>query len=240
MAISQLEVTTFGNNHTVIQVSKEPDECPVCHKGIKPIFRFGFLNNDSPLNADQKAQLIFSCPREECVNLFIADYTLSMVSFRAVRNTPFTLRSCRPKSFIQHSFPETIKKISCMFTEIYNQASEAETQGLDKVAGPGYRKALEFLIKDYLISQEKDDQQRESIKKMFLMNAIKNKVTDGRIKSCAQAAAWLGNDETHYLRIFTNADISVLKQLIHLTVNWIDSEVTTTQLLDSLSPTSTK
>jgi hypothetical protein len=32
--------------------------------------------------------------------------------------------------------------------EIAQQASDAEQYGLDQIAGVGYRKALEFLIKD--------------------------------------------------------------------------------------------
>ena len=37
-----------------------------------------------------------------------------------------------------------------MFLTIYNQSLSAEDNNLDQIAGIGYRKALEFLIKDYL------------------------------------------------------------------------------------------
>jgi hypothetical protein len=48
---------------------------------------------------------------------------------------------------------ETINGISEDFCNIYAEAYRAENQDLKLVAGPGYRKALEFLIKDYVISQ---------------------------------------------------------------------------------------
>src|SRR3979490_907072 len=47
----------------------------------------------------------------------------------------------------------TISKISPDFCAIYAQAEEVDQRGLVLVAGPGYRKALEFLIKDYIVGE---------------------------------------------------------------------------------------
>ena len=49
------------------------------------------------------------------------------------------------------SFSQTIKDISPTFESNYNQALCAEQMSLDQICGPGYRKALEYLIKDYLL-----------------------------------------------------------------------------------------
>ena len=48
-------------------------------------------------------------------------------------------------------FPKLIQKLSPDFCEIYNQAYIAQQQGSTKISGIGYRKALEFLVKDYVI-----------------------------------------------------------------------------------------
>ena len=57
---------------------------------------------------------------------------------------------------------------------------------------------------------------------------------DARIKEVAKRAAWLGNDETHYVRIWEEKDVSDLKQLINLTVRWIENEIETRQLLENM------
>ena len=47
---------------------------------------------------------------------------------------------------------DIISELSPNFCEIYNQAYIAEQTNLMQICGTGYRKSLEFLIKDYLIS----------------------------------------------------------------------------------------
>jgi hypothetical protein len=47
------------------------------------------------------------------------------------------------------------------------------------------------------------------------------------VKACAKRAAWLGNDETHYVRKWTDKDVRDLKILITLTINWINNVLLT-------------
>ena len=96
--------------------------------------------------------------------------------------------------------------------------------------GVGYRKALEFLIKDYVM-QNKDEQTVEIIKKMLLAKCIDYYVDDEMVKAVAKRAVWLGNDETHYVRKWGDKDVQDLKGLIHLTVLWIEKIKETEKLL---------
>ena len=50
---------------------------------------------------------------------------------------------------------------------------------------------------------------------------------NGNVKTCAKRAAWLGNDETHFVRKWEGKDIEDLKTLIQLTINWIQSDILT-------------
>lgn len=45
----------------------------------------------------------------------------------------------------------------------------------------------------------------------------------------AKRAVWLGNDETHYVRIWTEHDVKSLKMLIDLTIHWIDADALSDQ-----------
>ena len=105
---------------------------------------------------------------------------------------------------------------------------------LDQICGVGYRKALEFLIKDYLISKASDEHIINSIKSTLLSNCIKKYVQNENIKNVAERATWLGNDETHYVRIWADKDVTNLKHLIDLTVRWIENEVETERVLQDM------
>ena len=101
----------------------------------------------------------------------------------------------------------------------------------------GYRKALEFLLKDYLISQEPG--KKEEISSSFLGACLKKYIDDSRIKQCAARAVWLGNDETHYSRKWKDRDINDLKTLMELTLHWISMEFLTKKYKDGM-PSSEK
>ncbi|EOS8006309.1 DUF4145 domain-containing protein, partial [Enterococcus hirae] len=107
---------------------------------------------------------------------------------------------------IKVDLPENIEKVSPTFVSIYTQATKAASEKLDQIAGVGYRKSLEFLIKDYAILNNPED--KEKIEKMPLGTVIEKYLTDfPKLQKLAKAATWLGNDETHYVRKHTNKDI---------------------------------
>lgn len=150
----------------------------------------------------------------------------------------FRLDSTAPTHFVEPSLPDEVVEVSANFKTVYCQASVAEAMALDQIAGVGYRKALEFLVKDYCIVE--DPSAAELIKKEALGATITNRVSDPHVKECARRAAWLGNDETHYVRRWEDKDISDLKILIELTMSWIRSSVLTKRYLDSMSEGRTK
>jgi hypothetical protein len=126
-------------------------------------------------------------------------------------------------------YPEHVTKISPRFCEIANEAQKAEGEKWKLIAGPGYRKALEFLVKDYLCKELPDE--AENIKKLLLGSCIEKYVTNTNVKKMAARAAWIGNDETHYVRKWEDKDLEDLKKLIALTVHWIEMEAMTASVL---------
>lgn len=213
-----------------------PDECPQCHQGIDARFVTGFIPDDVEIGGHTHLQIVFQCPRRECHRLFIAHYTGSRSAHSS--DGIYILSFLAPNEPQTVDFPEPIENISPMFCQIYNEAAHAETLNLLNIAGPGYRKALEFLVKDFLIAEEPD--KAEAIKKMELGNALANKVSDANIKKCAQRAAWLGNDETHYERRWNNHDLGDLKRLVKLTVNWTESTLLTRDYEQEMPAASTR
>jgi hypothetical protein len=134
----------------------------------------------------------------------------------------FVLSESVPLTVETSKSDDTIQKISPDFVSVYREAEEAELRNLRLVCGPGYRKALEFLIKDYVIKLNSD--KADEIKKLNLGNCIADFVKNDKINKVAARAVWLGNDETHYLRKWEGKDLQDLKSLIALTVHWIEME----------------
>ena len=102
---------------------------------------------------------------------------------------------------------------------LYNQAFKAEHLKLDQISGIGYRKALEFLIKDFLIKHELKDESK--VKSTALGCCIDTMIDNPQLKAVASRATWLGNDQTHYDQKYSDNDIQDLKRLIDLSVHWI-------------------
>jgi hypothetical protein len=162
----------------------------------------------------------------DCERTFIARYS------RTAGESLLALLEALPATVETAGFSDTINEISPDFVSINQQAQQAEQYSLLLICGPGYRKSLEFLIKDYVIKAHPD--KAEQIKKLLLGNCIKEYVTDGRIKGVAERAVWLGNDETHYLRKWEGKDLQDLKRLISLTVHWIEMEELTKAAMDDM------
>lgn len=210
--MSQVSVRTTGN--LTQAVTQYAIECPFCHTNVIPNYLFFHEN-----------RLFSACPNEACKHHFI-------LAKNNENRFPSVEANAIPKSKI---FSEIITSVSNQFTSIYNQAYHAEQVGLDQICGVGYRKAIEFLIKDYLLLKITDDNQKENIKNKFLGNCIQEDVQDTNIKEVAKRAVWLGNDETHYVRHWEDKDVQYLKKLIDLTVRWIENEIETERVLQEMT-----
>jgi hypothetical protein len=134
-----------------------------------------------------------------------------------------------PQHIVGQKCSETINNVSPQFEEIFNQAKVAEMESLNLIAGMGYRKALEFLIKDYLIIHKKES--KEEIEKTLLGRCINQYIENPKVKELAKRTAYLGNDETHYVRTYGDKDINDLKKLLDLTVHWIIYDIETDKAL---------
>ncbi len=208
-----MKVSTEEGSYTIYGA---PNSCPYCHKSIHPIV-LGAHESASTL------EVFMYCPNSNCNSSFIAYYYINAFGY----DFPAAeyLDKTNFGNITTQLFSETINGISTQFEKVYNQSYAAEQYGLKEICGGGYRKALEFLMKDYAISKNPND--KIKVENAFLGDVIKNYVKDERIKKVAKRAAWLGNDETHYLRKWIEKDIEDLKKLISLTVHWIEMEALT-------------
>lgn len=192
-------------------------ECPMCHK----VGKFDVLYACA---YEESATTLHFCPA--CERTFLATYQFNSLDF--------IIQNCYPAFAEEINIPKYVKQVSPQFWVIYEQALRAEENDLDQIAGLGYRKALEFLVKDYAISQNPSD--AENIKQRALNNCIETFIKYPKAKALAKRAAWLGNDYAHYLKKHTDRDISDLKKLISLTMQWINLDLESEKYEKEIQP----
>ena len=214
--MNQITAICFDGQIQKYSYKNQPNECPFCHKSITARIHQGFQK-------DSMLEIVFGCPDSSCGKIFIGLYKRTFVS----NNWIYVFESTSIGTFVDKEFSENITNLSNNFVDIYNQAAKSESLNLHHIAGIGYRKALEFLIKDYLI--KKNPEKEQAIKMKFLGKCIKEDIQNLNLKEIAERATWLGNDETHYVRQWEDKDINDLKALINISLHWIDMEILTEQ-----------
>lgn len=191
-----------GNIHVEFET---PNQCPMCKQFITPSFL------DAYYEERNRFSVFYFCP--SCKTSFITRYS----EIAGI----YTPTASEPTRFVKTKFSDDICNISSSFPNIYNQALHAEELRLTDVCGMGYRKSLEFLIKDYCLFTNPDDS--ETIKSMNLSQCINKYLNSYKpLQNVSTIATWLGNDETHYIKRFSDKDINDLKKYINATVKYIE------------------
>lgn len=216
----------IGSNRGVITTTihyDEPNECPICHYAVVPK-----VISEYPYPTDQLGHLAITYVCPKCNGPFVQSLMLGIDAIgRQVYIAPII-----PE---QRSFDPKIESLSANFVEVYNQALAAEEYKLHHIAGVGYRKALEFLIKDYAIHLEENKQ--DEIAKMNLAKCIQNLPEDAkRLKVVASRCVWLGNDQTHYVQLYDDKDICDMKELLDATLYWMQYSLMSDDLEASMPP----
>jgi hypothetical protein len=218
----RLQIITDKNpisNYDFLSFANLPDQCPVCSFAISPEYFLIYAKSRVT------TEILCGCPRQECASIFIARYIEKS-------DGVFKLVSSYPSKIAKKEFPEEVETLSKEFVAIYNQALQAEKQKLDLICGGAYRKALEYLIKDYVIKINPEEETR--IKSMHLQQCIQKYITEPSIREIAERAVWLGNDETHYVRKWADRDIKDLKNLIDLTVYFISMSIKASRYMEEM------
>lgn len=213
-----------------------PDHCPSCHVKVDPKLLGSYL---SGIGLESRyLDRVYRCPKRGCGSIFVAMYRGYFETGGYTRTASwYDYKFSGPGKPTPPELPESVCQVSPNFENFYSQAMAAEHYGLDEVCGVGLRKALEFLVKDYLTSiSETLGVDADAIKKESLGNCIRDHIDDQRIKKLAKLASWLGNDETHYERRWQDKDLSDLKALIHLTINALDNAIVGDEYIKAMAP----
>ncbi len=206
-----------------------PTQCPRCMVAYaeRPLTPYYF---DSDEDVCKPLFVLFSCPH--CQSCFMAEYVVFNKIYDPCQGD-FICSYPEPEPNSMVKFSDHIATLSPQFVEIYHQSQKAEFAGLNELCGMGYRKALEFLVKDFAAYSHPD--KISEIENAFLGNCISTYIDNEKIKTLATASAWLGNDETHYVRKHQNYNSQDLKRFINTLVAFIEYEINYEEATNFLS-----
>lgn len=208
------QIDTYFGEPAVID--EFPNSCPYCHKHLDPKYLYGFLNHGIHTNKENENEVlgVFKCTNKECCRTFLTLYLISMAEKIYLFKRFIT-------GYPDVNVPNPVKEISPEFFEIYTQSVMAESSGLNEIDGNGYRKAVEFLARDY--AKYKSPDRVESIEKAPLANVIDQNF-DEDIKELFHRGTWLGGDFVHYKQFYSDFDLNDLKGIIELIMSEIERE----------------
>lgn len=161
-----------------------PPICPHCNLGIAPE-----ILHISELTERNNFGVLFLCP--SCKQFIFYTYYYEHSSRFGY------FKGYYPKDEISLDIPKEIEKFSPRFIKIFTQSLKAYHHNYDEIVGVGLRKSIEFLVKDYLIHIKHKDETK--ISNMNLGSVFKE-INDSKLSPLITAIAWIGNDETHYIR----------------------------------------
>nr|WP_054756719.1 hypothetical protein [Liquorilactobacillus satsumensis] len=139
--------------------------CPHCKQSMSPKIIFAITSGVVFQNKKNSIALFLKCSRKDCGKFYCLEFPCIADRFLDLReiqpSIPYTY-----SPHLKNDLPKNLNNTFPGFKKIYDQSLQAESMGLDEIAGVGYRKAIEFLLKEFVIS--KNPEKRSEIEVSFL------------------------------------------------------------------------
>lgn len=224
-----MNIAFYGQNKTI----REPNICPHCHIVQAP--RIAWQQQSTDSDSVRNLLTAWQCSNDSCSRIFVAVYKIDGQELkfnRFLNGLPKGPDWPKPVSDLKNgNSADTANPEQSKFIKTYLQSLAAENNGLDELAGMGFRKAIEYLVKDWAIQMKPAD--KDKIEASWLGVVIKD-YYNGDLKEILERATWLGNDQAHYNRLFKEFDIDVLKELIELIMVELDRQFKMRHYIDKI------
>ena len=204
---------------------EKPRTCHHCDKGIDPIVVNKFMYRFYDL---YNIVVTYKCPC--CEQIFFAIYQHNPASM--ILGDKIMYFDIVGGHKEKRDFSEEITALSPNFVSNYNDAYFAEQSGCKDIVGIGYRRAFEFLIKDFAIKYNPEEETQ--IKNMNLTQCVEKYISDGEMKELLLRASWIGNDFAHYESKHSDVSIGDLKNLILLAADSITNCIKKKQYIQNI------
>ena len=213
---SQIQLLSLNDDRSLSESVELASFCPCCGTTLFPSVLYGVCIENEEDESLNKVFLLNHCP--SCDECFISRHL-----FDEGCGDGYLFSSASPVMVSGVKFSKHISDLSPDFVSIYNDSALAESLNLHTICGIGYRKAMEFLIKDYSIS--KNPENREEISRLPIGQCIERYIIEDRLRALAKASSWIGNDQAHYEKRHSSYNTADLKIFINAFVTFIDADL---------------
>lgn len=210
----QIVVTVAGHEYKIYEL---PTFCPRCRKNAIPKILGPvsiYVDDDGP--GEWVVGVPLTCGR--CQRGYVAEYSGGHYTGTDY-DDDLEYMGTVPEAEPHVSVSEALTKISPSFAKVYDEAVAAQATGLEELSGAGYRRALEFLVKDYLISKEPG--KAAQFRRMPLAVCIRDHINLPEVQDLAKEAVNIGNDFVHFTQ-YGKREVQELRGLINLVWRWIE------------------
>lgn len=227
--LNTMIINFYGNNKTL----REPNICPHCHIVQAP--RNAWTQQSTDTDNVRNLLTAWQCSNDSCSKVFIAVYKIEgheLKFNRFLNGLPKGPDWPKPVSDLRDgNSKDQPNPLQTKFIKTYLQSLVAENSGLDELAGMGFRKSIEYLVKDWAIQLKPDE--KDKIESSWLGIVIKDYYS-GDLKDILERATWLGNDQAHYNKLFEEYNLDDLKELIALIMVELDRQFKMRHYIDNI------
>lgn len=185
--------------------------CPFC--GMKTSCEF--VSTGYGISQHNRLYFINHCG--ECDMFFLSQHIN--------RDPDIVLEATYPNAIYKSDLPKEVAEFSPSFIKIYTQSMTAKLENLTEIVGLGLRKALEYLISDYITNVIKLPLEKTLERRIDQIN-----VTNVNVH--ATLARWVGNDHTHTQQKHPEFTIDDMIQSIQIIVYYLHAEYISKKLLN--------
>lgn len=220
--IKKINTENFESGAKIRLFFEPVKKCPLCHAAFNgetmtsAIAPYEFVRYNGEKKREWALYVLHYC--QVCCLGFCGIYLQKAGGDWSDSGNIYTPVIAVPEKVEPPQFDPEIVELSRSFVNIFEEAYAAEKNDLTLICGMGYRKALEFLVKDYLIS--KFPQNADTIAKEPLAQSIR-RIDNPKIKILAERSAWLGNDETHYIKKHEEYSYNDIKSFLDAMIAFI-------------------
>lgn len=192
-----------------------PTQCPHCGLAVEPSSIDAVSIIELFGNPCRRHMVVvkIKCPASKCKKHYLSIYHIDSGDVKPSGRIYKTAKLFQYPQPWSNQFDSSISDNLPRFVAAYNDAMTVYSQGMEELAGCGFRRALEYMIHDYALDFYPDKKEHIENPKTTLACKIETYCESEDIKTFAKASTWLGNDFVHPVKRHDQPVVQLIKMV---------------------------
>lgn len=189
--------------------------CPYC-KGLNSMGQG--INSITYVDKDKKLENSRTCCSIDCgrnyIDIFDIQDSTNTIIFN--KSTTLKIKNLDTNDFVLYFTKIGEREVFSRFHNLYSEAVEAMSNGMEEACGMLFRKSLEALVIDYIRYGAKIKGNVKDIRSLETQGLMKcvEMIEDITLKELAKRAVWIGNDNVHTKKKWNHVDSDDLNRIL--------------------------